>query len=240
MILSARSRACLMGAATSDGARAAFAGETPGGTDGDAAVALWHVLSRCPGRDYPEDAVAAAYCAWMARGQGDPSTERAFGLARHQPVKTAARMRADAAGGPVTRGAGALARAPVVAVWGVGRGLSTTEVADVARRDAALSHPSAQCVEANAAYGAMLAHLLRAPGDAAGALAAGAAVARSDEVKAWLASDDAGRADDGVRYALVQTARHLRRPRSYRGGDPAAGVVGAALALGGVPPPSIP
>ncbi len=77
---------------------------------------------------------------------------------------------------------GALMRATPLGVWG--HRLPPEAVAAAARADAALSHPAQACRDASALYSIALAHLVAAPGDAQGALAA--AEAWADAHAGWL------------------------------------------------------
>lgn len=270
MILSDRGRACLLGAAVGDACgvtlefkakvtreEALKAMRYPGGgphgvgrgqvsDDTELAVCLYTVLSSTRDAEFPADAVAAAYCAWMLSGPFDSgrTCSLAFSLGTGEPVKTADKMRADAASFSMqSQSNGALMRSSPIAVWGVCRGLSTLAIADVARQDARLSHPSPQCVESNAAYCAMLAHLLRAPGDTDGALNAAKTACRHPDVMGWLSTDDPGSVtvnSGHVKHGIVLTVKHLRARSPFkdamydvlrRGGDTDTNgaIVGAAM-----------
>lgn len=270
MIISDRARACLLGCAVGDACgvtlefkakvsreEALKAMRYPGGgphgvgsgqvsDDTELAVCLYTVLSSTREGSFPADAVAAMYCLWMLTGPFDVgrTCSLAFALCRGEPVKTAEKMRADSASFSMeSQSNGALMRCSPIAVWGVFRGLSTLAIAEVARQDARLSHPSAQCVESNAAYCAMLAHLLRAPGDTDGALHAAKVACRHPEVNGWLSMDDPGDVKNNsghVKHGISLTVKHLRARSPFkdamydvlrRGGDTDTNgaIVGAAM-----------
>ena len=83
---------------------------------------------------------------------------------------------------------GALKRAHPLAIWG--HRLSTSQLAACARQEAALTHPSLQPGSAVAAYDIAIAHLIRCPGDGAGALRAAitwsGALPDNLAVQSWL------------------------------------------------------
>lgn len=271
MIISDRSRACLLGAAVGDACGAplefrtrvshddaekalAFPGGGPHGVgkgqftdDTETLICLYSALKSAPPfAEYPADAVANNMCEWYRSGPFDcgRTCSLAFDAGRGQPVKTALKMRADAR--LLSMGSesnGALMRAAAIPVWGVSRGMNVLEIAEAARQDATLSHPSPQCVESNAAYCAALAHLLRAPGDSKGALKAAGMACMNDDVRAWLALKDPGDVTHNaghVKHAIALTVKHLRAKTPFRdaiydvlrrGGDcdTNACIVGAAM-----------
>jgi ADP-ribosyl-[dinitrogen reductase] hydrolase len=271
MIISDRARACLLGAAVGDACGAplenmasvshedaeralCFPGGGPHGVgrgqftdDTETLICLYSALKASPPfAGYPADAVANNLCEWYGSGPFDcgRTCALAFDAGRGQPVKTAAKMRDDARLFNMdSQSNGALMRAAAIPVWGVSMGMTVLEIAEVARQDATLSHPSPQCVEANAAYCAALAHLLRAPADSERALQAANLVCRHADVAAWLALADPGdvvQHGGHVKHALALTAKHLRARTPFRdamydvlrrGGDvdTNAAIVGAAM-----------
>ena len=208
-VLSTRSQACLDGAALAP-----------------VAAVLWSALSRGRSPEYPGREVAAAYCAWArATPAGAPPP---FSLGLGEPLKTADKMRADAARAPSRPD---LVRGAPVAVWGVSRGLSPLAVADAARQDAALSDPRRESGDAVAAYAAALAHLLRADRDVDGALRAAAAAAGPEILKS-----DADLAlvvkHLRARTPSARSERSERSERSASGRGPPVSAAAVAAALG--------
>jgi len=112
--------------------------------DTELALALARTLSRL--HRYDDDAVAEAYLAWFASEPFDfgRATSRAF----RAPAKSAeeVRKRAD----PKTEANGSLMRCSPLGVFGALR--PREELAELARRDSRLSHPSPVCQAACAVY----------------------------------------------------------------------------------------
>lgn len=123
------------------------------------------------------------------------ATRQAFSLQHFsQASGFAARVQANAAANGSSKSNGATMRATPLAIWA--HRLDSAAVAAAAADDASLSHPSQACQHANAAYVLACAALIRAPGDAAAALAAAEGWAQRHacaEVQGWLAEarDDA-------------------------------------------------
>jgi ADP-ribosylglycohydrolase len=149
-------------------------------------------------------------------------------------------------------------RASPLGVWGASR--SDEEIAAVASADARLSHPNPSCVAAASAYAIAVASLVRAPGDAATAIARASAYLETapdaDEVRGWLADALAGvlvpyePLIGFVKIAFTHAFRHLaagtRYPDAVRetlagGGDTdtnaciVGGLVGARWGCAAVP-----
>lgn len=135
---------------------------------------------------------------------------------------------------------GALMRAPPLAIWG--HRLSTSQLAACARQEAALTHPSLEPGNAVATYDIAIAHLIRCPGDGAGALRAANtwadALPDNLAVQSWL-REAAGMTELPGREGLYSVAwvkwpfqlafMHLRLGTGFEAG------LKAALAAGGEP-----
>lgn len=136
---------------------------------------------------FPADKVSRAYVAWHRSCPFDcgGTCGRAFAFATN-----AGEMMANAQKhNRLSQANGALMRCAPLACWAAARLLSTEHVAEAARQDALLSHPSEVCQDANAVFCVALNHLLLRQGDAAGALDAARAVSLVDgqrTVKHWL------------------------------------------------------
>ena len=135
---------------------------------------------------------------------------------------------------------GALMRALPLAIWG--HLLPTSQLAACARQEAALTHPSSQPGCAVAAYDVAIAHLIRCPGDGAGALQAATtwadALPDNSAVQSWL-REAAGmtdlRGEEGLysvewaKWPFQLAFMHLRLGTGYEAG------LRATLATGGEP-----
>ncbi|KAG1664748.1 hypothetical protein FOA52_004756 [Chlamydomonas sp. UWO 241] len=149
-----------------------------------------------PSAGFPSDAVARAYREWAASDPFDIGNTCAAAFMSRGPAEgtghgAAASMQAAASASSSSSEAnGALMRCAPIAVWGCR--LPAEGIAEAARTDARLSHPSDVCQDASAAYVVALAHLITHPEDASGALAAAtSACARNPCVTRWLCEESA-------------------------------------------------
>lgn len=124
--------------------------------DTELALALARSLA-AEGR-YDEDAVAAAYVAWRRSQPFDcgQATHQAFGLGDPLPAALAERVRARAS--QKTQANGALMRVSPLAVYG--HALERGRLAELAARDALLSHPHPLCQAASAVFTVTIAEVL--------------------------------------------------------------------------------
>ena len=99
------------------------------------------------------------------------------------------------------------------------------ELIAYARKDAMLSHPNVVCVDANVAYCLAIAHLIKNPGDDAGAfkVARNWAISERSEIAEWFedAEKDVFDADvrrqaGYVRWAFTLAFYHLHKKTSFR------------------------
>lgn len=113
---------------------------------------------------FPDREIAKRYIEWHRSMPFDMgmTCARAFGF-----VGDAEECRQNAARySSASESNGALMRCAPIACWGVARGMSERAIAECARRDADLSHPSPVCREANAMFCALLSRAFRSPPDA--------------------------------------------------------------------------
>jgi ADP-ribosylglycohydrolase len=244
--------------------------------DSEMDMALVRALDGCDGCDASEDAdaevrrrAAAGYIAWHRSEPFDvgQTVGRAFAFARCASECEANAARYSA----LSEANGALMRVAPLAVWwaasraragaggaggaGDDADAGDARLAELARADARLSHPSAVCQAANAAYCVALARVLATPAgvepDREGAVAAallhatassgGApapAPAPVPEVVRWIEQESAqalgeiqgrcGAHVGHVRHALALAFHFLRRPRA-----PYAAALLATLRAGG-------
>ncbi|KAL4422714.1 hypothetical protein ABPG75_008911 [Micractinium tetrahymenae] len=207
----------------------------PGQFTDDTELALCQaqgLAGHLPSAGFPADAVAQQYAWWCNASRPFDvgiTTRRAFSLRDFsQASGLAERVRANAAASVGSKANGATMRATPLAIWA--HRLDAAAVAAAAADDASLSHPSEACRHANAAYVLACAALIRAPGDAAAALAADEGWAQQHacaEVRGWLAEawDDAAmeRYDAApqigfVKHALCLAFHHLRRRSGFEEG----------------------
>jgi ADP-ribosyl-[dinitrogen reductase] hydrolase len=277
---------CLLGAFVGDaaGARLEFLGRKPtyseisdalvmkgGGVlgvapgqitdDGEITLALAHALADTP--EFPREAVATSYRAWMASRPFDmgQATSAALGGAAHFKGSFATAIcRRAAAHNMASKANGALMRASALGIWSTR--LSMNDAAKAAREDAGLTHPNLSCQWASAAYVVAIRHLVLNPGDSAGAFGQAKAVLEgavangSDEVLAWLAEAESGDLPAAypsigfVRIAFCYAFHHLLRGHPYieaihqvlaAGGDTdtnaciVGGLIGARVGFDGIP-----
>lgn len=197
--------------------------------DGELTMSLLNALAEHP--EKPRSA-ASHYARWVASDPFDigATTAASLGCLRHATwaarateagidvaMTEAARERCMA-----SKANGSLMRATPLGVWGARR--ADHEVVAAAQDDARLSHPNASCVDAGAVYVLAIASLVRAPGDAALALALVETWARAnacEEVRGWLDDAAAGKEvpytpqDGFVRIAFTHAFRHLHTGTPY-------------------------
>jgi ADP-ribosylglycohydrolase len=131
--------------------------------------------------------------------------------------------RAAAASNADSKANGALMRATPLGAWGWR--LSEEELVAAAITDSRLTHPNPTCTHASAVYCLAIRHLVRRPGDGAGAFAAAERWARplhADEIIEWLGLSERD-VDVGyvpqigfVKYGFVHAFRHLLLGTRYR------------------------
>lgn len=230
--------------------------------DSELTIALARALEgHHPHHGFPAGTVAKQYRAWYAsspfdvgstcamafRGAGGVDMMRAVAVQRNQDSESN----------------GALMRVIPLAMWMATQPAAL--VAEAAKQDALLSHPSVVCQDANAAYAVAMAHLLTHPGDTDGALAAATASSNmaSSTVKLWLLEDsalddhqldsllDCTHMEGHVRYAFTLAFHFLRRRTAFedailytlqKGGDTdtnaaiVGGLLGALHGTQAIPP----
>jgi len=130
------------------------------------------------GKEYDGNQATKAYCEWV--------TSQPFDIA--DSVQTAFRTFPSSVTDCERRALNvkdslanqALKRCVPLAIWAVGKGLTTEQLAETARADARLSHPNPTLGAANAAYVIAIASLLRNAGNRARAL---------QDVTAWASEE---------------------------------------------------
>lgn len=109
--------------------------------------------------DFPDDRVANAYADWLASDpfdRGRTITRALSAIARGAPGPARA---ARAAADPTSEANGALMRESPLAIWGWR--LDRAKLAQLARRDCSLAHPSPVCQAASAVYVVAMAAAVR-------------------------------------------------------------------------------
>ncbi|KAI5081449.1 hypothetical protein GOP47_0004632, partial [Adiantum capillus-veneris] len=157
--------------------------------DSELTIAIARALKgHDPSHGFPADSAAKQYRAWYASVPFDVGTTCAMafrGEGGADFMRAAAHQR-----NLRSESNGALMRVVPLAMWMATQ--PVTLMAEAAKQDALLSHPSIVCQEANTAYAIAVAHLLTHPGDADGALVAAASShLTSTSVKRWLLEDSA-------------------------------------------------
>ena len=197
--------------------------------DGELTMSLLNALAEDPEKPL---GAASHYARWVASDPFDigATTAASLGCLRH--AAWAARAKEAGVEVAMTEAArercmgskanGSLMRATPLGVWGARR--ADRDVIAAAQADARLSHPNASCVDAAAVYVLAIASLVRAPGDAALALAlveTWASANACEEVRTWLDDASAGKdvpytpQDGFVRIAFTHAFRHLRAGTPY-------------------------
>ena len=192
--------------------------------DTELAFALAAGLSTSTSPEFPRDAVAAQYSAWLKSSPFDVgiTCSKAF-----KGKKGAEEMASNAVKYSMhSESNGALMRIAPLVLWASNYTLSPEELAALAHADAQLSHPAKACQDASAAYLIAAVHLLKNCGDAAGAVAAAETWALKyacPSVVHWLTveskqSEDEFNVDESigwVRHAFKLTFSHLRKSSTY-------------------------
>jgi len=131
--------------------------------DGELTMALFKTLWYLPHKSFPINEIAKEYIAWY---HSDPfdcgmTCARAFGGVSAKDYNPGLAMMHNALNvNIVSEANGALMRAAPIACWGERHKHSLFQIANNAKLDAMLSHPSQVCQDANAIYCMMLARLI--------------------------------------------------------------------------------
>lgn len=140
-------------------------------------------------------------CRWFKSHPEDigNTTVQAFDVSPEPGISIAAQMTNAAADFNVpSKSNGALMRIAPLAIFGCYMPVET--LAELAKQDARLSHPSNVCQSCNAVYCTAVAHLITHPGDGTGAIEAATAMATNPscdpEVRQWLVEDSLGQPED--------------------------------------------
>lgn len=227
--------------------------------DGELALCLAEGLSGNARRTFPFDDVAGMYVAWYASNPFDMggTCRTAFGNAWFRYKEQGGTnglgeymKKIAAENSMVSEANGALMRVVPVAIWA--SSLSLDKVADMAAKDALLSHPSQVCQDCNRLYCIAVASLIRNPNDVAKALQNVEEYAMKhvdSTAKDWLLIDshDVDNLDctvniGHVKYGFVLAFYHLRKLSSFedairhtlmKGGDTDtnAAIVGGLLGV---------
>ena len=158
--------------------------------DGELMMSLAAALTatdREPLTEFPLIRVSKAYADWHRSFPFDcgGTCGRAFGFAKDTQNMMDNALRYN----QLSEANGALMRFAPLSCWAASLGMSPDQAAEVARKDARLSHPSQVCQDANAVACVALTHLLCHPKDIAGAVQSARSVALMDEhhkVRDWL------------------------------------------------------
>ena len=169
------------------------------------------------------DSLAASYCRWISTCPFDigQTCTKAFMFDDDTPP-LARRMQSNAKRmNGHSKANGALMRIiPLVIFYHL---LPDQLVIAAVRDDCMLSHPNQTCQDANAVYAVAMAHLMRNPGDAKGAVKRADAVTACAEVRSWMmdSAQDCTDLDCSshhigfVRWAFTLTFWHLRQQSKY-------------------------
>lgn len=231
--------------------------------DGELTLALCSALKSCnPADGFPVDKVARAYADWhrsepfdmgmtCAKAFGSISLKESDGPTVVEPGEYMVAKAAEY--NMLSEANGAMMRATPIAVWYCGEGYD--KVAECARADARLSHPSPVCQDVNAMYCVALAWLINNPGDAEGAIKKVESMDACDKVRQWLEDSKSEQGDckqniGHVKHAFTLAFHFLRKKTEYedaiaetliKGGDTdtnaaiVGGMMGALHGFEGVP-----
>jgi ADP-ribosyl-[dinitrogen reductase] hydrolase len=242
-------RGCLLGALVGDaaGATLEFLDRKPCDTDVTRAMKMvggghWRTapgqitddgeLTLCLARalagasTFSIEKIAMEYLAWYRSPPFDIGNATATGLEgglAAAPGRVHEGMwRAAAAASAGSKANGALMRATPLGIWG-GR-MTEEDLAAAASDDSGLTHPNPTCRHASAVYCIAIRHLVRNPGDGAGAFTTAERWAErlgADEIVGWLGcarrSVDTGFYPHAgfVKHGFVHAFRHLHLGTPY-------------------------
>lgn len=163
--------------------------------DGELTISLANALAES--LEFDLELIARSYADWVRSRPFDigMATRGALGCFLDQEWASrcetqgyaAGMMAAAAARNSASKANGSLMRASPIGVWAHDE--PDDRIAEYARLDSRLSHPNPSCADAVACYAIAIAHLVRAPGDRAGAFERAEAWAKCDaheEVAGWL------------------------------------------------------
>ncbi|KAL3141635.1 hypothetical protein ABBQ32_004868 [Trebouxia sp. C0010 RCD-2024] len=205
--------------------------------DSELALCLAHALvatgqARSHDQSQLQSTAADMYCEWLNSRPFDlgMATRHALsgGLDARQDggsktTVAAAVIKSSADSNMESKANGALMRITPLAVWA--HQLPQEQLVQTVRADAQLTHPNQTCQDCNACYCSAIAHLIRHPGDAPGAVKAAetwASQGAVTEVQEWLADSAQPGADSDcqkligfVKWGFTYAFRHLRLQSSY-------------------------
>jgi len=220
--------------------------------DSELALSLaFALVNKDPKDGFPFESVARMYSKWFLSKPFDMggTCARAFSVNARESIARA--MLRNATQSVTTEANGALMRVAPLALWCHKE--SDATIAEYAKQDALLSHPSLVCKECNAVYCVAIAYLMKNPGDHLGAIShlddfMGRHV-QSQTVKDWYYRDslcidslDASINIGHVRWGFTMAMYFLRRGEQYETGivetlmkggdtDTNAAIVGALLGV---------
>lgn len=226
--------------------------------DSELALSLAFALfDKHPQDGFPLEDVAKMYVKWFTSHPFDMGSTcaRAFSTKSKPNMSLASSMMRSAAQSIVSEANGALMRVAPLALWTHTE--SDTIIAQYAKLDAMLSHPSQVCQDCNAVYCVAIAYLLKHPGDNVGAISHLDDYVnnhvQSQIVKDWYFKEslnidnlDAKTHIGHVKWGFTMAMHFLRKGESYESGvfktlmkggdtDTNAAIVGGMLgALHGV------
>ena len=204
----------------------------PGQVTDDGELTLCLLQALAESREFSLERIASWYGRWLNSSPFDigNATSSGFGPARGLPFEVrrglAVQMQLAAQQlSPGSKANGSLMRCVPLGVWGWS--LDDATLVSHARDDSSLSHPHPACGDAVAAYTLAIAHLVREPGDRAGAWTRAERWARTgacEEVRGWLAAAERDEVTDYekligfVKHGFTEAFRQLRRGASWETG----------------------
>jgi len=204
----------------------------PGQVTDDSELAMGLALGLAdhnPANGFPDNDVAKHYVAWLQSPPFDVgmTCRTAFGVKPEPTGTLGQRMAASSSENcSGSQANGALMRLTPLAVWAAGQ--PKTVVAEMAARDAQLSHPAPVCQDASIIYCLVIRHLINHPGDAAGAVQVAEEWAREycdASVASWVCQDsldlsslDATHNIGWCKWAIILSIGLLRQKASYTEG----------------------
>ncbi|KAJ0391038.1 hypothetical protein P43SY_010614 [Pythium insidiosum] len=197
--------------------------------DSELALALARgLVGQAPTDGFPLESVASQYHQWF---ESDPydignTCSTAFNVSSVDGSYARAMINAAAKFNTQSEANGSLMRVLPLAIWAFTQPDST--LVALAREEARLSHPSVVCQDSNAVYCLLVAHLIRHPGDAVGAVARAERFVLdhvNSSVRDWFLTEsldvagiDCTRSIGHVRWAFVLAIHHLRNRTPYEEG----------------------